>query len=243
VQYGGGDSNMLAMFYTKPKHNPAKSTEEGRPVYEDVVFVRIHPPGERLNIVDRPANANDARRFPTQWAQFQQNKEQVPDGTPIDLLYPDHPSIGAMLRANGVYTIEQCAGLSGPAIDSIGMGAQRYTNDSQKYIQMSEKGVGASKLRHELEERDSQIRTLTHMVETLKSEVERLRDVNAGSVDLAQVQKLIAGQQGRPLYPQGAPKQMLPAFDAQTAQINATHATADIAKASTKKRSRARIQG
>ena len=240
VQYGGGDKNMLAMFYTRPMHNPAKSTEAGRPVYDDVPYVRIHPPGERLNIVDRPATGNDAKRFPVQWAQFSQNREQIPEGTPIDLLYPEHPSIGAMLRANSVHTIEQCAELSGPAIDSIGMGAQRYCNDAQKYLQASNKGVKASQLRHELEERDSQIRTLTHMVETLKGEVERLRDLNTASAGM-QNQQLLSGQQGRPQYPAGAPRQMTPAFDAQTAQINATHATSDIAKNS-KKRSRARIQ-
>lgn len=242
VQYGGGDKNMLAMFYKRPKHNPAKSTEQGRPIYDDVAFVRIHPPGERLNIVDRPATAADAKRFAVQWAQFQQNQEQVPDGTPIDLLYPEHPSIGAMLRANGVHTIEQCAELSGPAIDSIGMGAQRYTNDAQKYIQASSKGVKASQLRHELDERDAQIRTLSKTVEDLTGEVNRLRDLQMASVGMAQ-QQLVAGNQRRPQFPSGAPKQMAAGFDAQTAQINATHATSDISKSASKKsRSRARIQ-
>lgn len=241
VQYGGGDRNMVAMFYNRPMHNPAKSQVAGSPQYEDRVYVRIHPPGERLNIVDRPATQQDQRRFPAQWSQFKDNRQQIPEGVPIDLLYPEQPSIGAMLRANGVHTIEQCAELSGPAIDSIGMGAQKYANEAAKYLEAANKGVKASQLRHELEERDSQIRTLTNMVETLKGEVDRLRDVNSQSVDLAAVQKLIAGQQVRPTYPANAPKQMAPAFDAQTAQIDATHATADISRAAKGKRSRARI--
>jgi len=244
VQYGGGDRNMVALFFNKAVHNPAKSTQAGRPVFEDVIYVRIHPPGERLNIVERPANNQDKRRFAQQWMQFQQHAEQMPEGTPIDLLYPDHPSVSAMLRAHGVFTIEQCAGLSGPAIEEIGMGAQRYSNDAAKYLEASNKGVKASQLRRELEERDSQIRTLTQTVETLKAEVERLRGVTAQSVDLQQIQQLIAGQQVRPQYPASAPKQMARAFDPQTAQINATHATAQIAGAAKgKKRTRARIQG
>ena len=36
-----------------------------------------------------------------------QNKAQVPEGTPIDLLYPENPAIGATLRGSGVQTIEQ----------------------------------------------------------------------------------------------------------------------------------------
>lgn len=240
VQYGG-DKNLVVMFYMRPKHHPAKSLEQGRPVYEDVVFVKIHPPGERLNIVDRPATRDDQARYALQWAQFSQNKQQIPDGTPVDLLYPDHPAIAATLRASGVHTIEQCADLSGPAIDSIGMGSQRYVNDAKKYIQASEKGVKASQLRHELDERDGQIRTLTSTVETLKTEVERLRELNLGGDTVAKVQALLAGQQMRPLFPGDAPKQMAVPFDTQTALINATHPTQDVAKAKTRKR--ARIQG
>ncbi len=52
VEYGN-DRSMVAIFYNKPVHNPAKSVKDGHPFYEDQVFVRIHPPGERLNIVER----------------------------------------------------------------------------------------------------------------------------------------------------------------------------------------------
>jgi len=239
VEYGGGDRNMIAMFYNKPTPNPAASSEAGRPIYEDKVFVRIHPPGERLNIVDRPANAQDQRRFPVQWNQFKDNRQQVPDGTPIDLLYPEQPAIGANLRACGVHTVEQCAELSGTAIDTIGMGSQRYVNDAQKYLQAASKGVKASQLRHELDERDSQIRVLTQTVEKLQSEVERLRDNANTSVNLEAVQALIAGQQGRPTYPSNAPKQMNKNFDPQTALINSTHPTTEVAAT---KRSRSRIK-
>jgi len=205
VKYGSGD-NMVAMFYTRPQHNPAKSTAEGRPIYDDVTYVRIHPPGERLNIVDRPATRQDQQRYAIQWAQFSQNQQQIPEGTPIDLLYPNQPSVGAMLRASGVFTVEQCAELSGPAIDSIGMGAQRYSNDAQKYLQASAKGVKASVLKAELDERDSQIRTLTHTVEMLTAEVQQLRENALNSVGMAQVQQLIAGQHPtRPQFPAGAP--------------------------------------
>lgn len=239
VQY---DSTKVVMFYTKAKHNAAKSVQAGSPQYEDVIYVRIHPPGERLNIVDRPATHDDQGRYPVQWNQFIQNKEQIPDGVPIDLLYPDHPSVGAMLRANGVHTVEQCAEMSAAAIQNVGMGAQQYSNDATKYLQAANKGVKASQLRHELDARDNEIRTLTRNVETLKGEVDRLLRLNSQSVQLEQVQQLISGQQGRPQYPAGAPKQLARDFDAQTAQINATHITADLAKDAGRKRTRSRIK-
>ena len=213
VEYGN-DRNMVAIFYNKPVHIPAKSVAEGHPFYEDQVYVRIHPPGERLNIVERRANEQDKRRFPMQWQQFQQNKAQQPDGAPIELLYPEYPSIAAMLRANSVQTIEQCADLSGPAIDSVGMGAQRYVNEAKKWLEMAAKGRNASQMRHELEKRDRDIATLTRTVEELKATLEQAKNAALAAPNLQQLQSLIAGAMQRP--------QALPAYDTQTAMINAT---------------------
>src|SRR5271166_3912757 len=160
VEYGGGDRSMVVMFFKKAFHNPAASKAAGRPVYEDKTYVRVHPPGERLNIVERPARDDDAARWPAQWAQFSKNQEQIPDGTPIDLLYPETPAIAMAMRAAGLHTIEQCADLSAHAIESVGMGAQRYVNDAKKFIEMANKGVGASQFRQAMSEKDQELRVL-----------------------------------------------------------------------------------
>lgn len=241
VQYGGGDQRMVVLFYKRPTHNPAKSNAEGRPFYEDKTFVRIHPPGERLNIVEREATESDKRRWPVHWAQYQQNQEQIPEGTPIDMLYPDQPSIGATLKASGVHTIEQCAALSGPAIDGIGMGAQRYCNDAQKYLAVSQRGVNATKFRSELEARDREIHTLKHTIGLLQEQVQRLNQAQTGEISLTQLQAAIAGLQGRPGMPfSGTTVPVAQQFDAQTAQINATHVTKGLRKPARKK---TRLQG
>jgi hypothetical protein len=233
VNYGPGDNQMVCLFYTKSVHNPAKSLDAGRPVHEDQTYVKIHPPGERFNIIDRPARQEDTRRFPAQWAAFQQQKEQTPDGTPIDLLYPDQPSIAKTLRAFGIHTIEQCGDLSAAAIGQVGMGSQRYVNDAKKYLSASEKGVGANQLRRELEKRDNDNAVLKQQLEVLKGEVARLTSLTQNGA-LAQMQEMLAGAMGRPVVPGLAPQSQV--FDAQTAQINATHA------ASAKPTRRKRIQ-
>lgn len=221
VGYDSGvDKNMVCMFYTRAVHSPAKSAASGHPVYEDKVFVRIHPPGERLNIVDREVQDHDKRRFPMQWNQFNQNKEQAPDGCPIELLYPDYPSVSAMLRANGICTVEQCADLSSHAIESIGMGAQRYVNEAKKYLEQAQKGVGITQMRHELEQRDREIKVLQQTVEKQAARIDELIN-KASAPDLATIQAMLAGALQRPQMPLQPAGQ---AFDAQTAQINANSA-------------------
>src|SRR5215475_9632180 len=106
VEYAA-DKNQQAIFYIEPQPDPQKSAEMGRPIKKDTIMVRIAPPGERLNIVIRPAQQSDTRRWPTQWNQFQQHKKQTVEGTPIEMLFPQTPSIAENLKASGVYTVEQ----------------------------------------------------------------------------------------------------------------------------------------
>ncbi len=220
VEYGGGAKGQLAIFYNKPVLNPIESRARGSSWYDNKVYVRIAPAGERLNIIDREAKGEDARCWPIQWAQFQQNQEQIPEGTPIGLLYPDKPAIAATLKAAGVHTIEVCAELSGNAIENIGMGAQSWANAAQKYLQMANKGVGAAQFRKELEDRDGQIRVLNQQLEMLKAEIQQLRATNTTGVDMAQIQAMIQAASGRPQMPLATDTRSM-AFDASTAQINA----------------------
>lgn len=232
VQYGPGDSGMVVMFFLKPVHNPARSVEMNSPQFDDKIFVRIHPPGERLNIIERLASDSDKKRFPMQWVQFKDNSPQVTNGTPIDMLFPANPSIGAALKASGVHTVEQCGALSAHAIETIGMGAQQWVNDAQRYLEVANKGVKASQMKQALEERDREIHSLKHKIDLLQTELTHLRDNAAQSVTMQDVQQMIANQGGNQgQRPQFAPgKQLSPMFDAQTAQINATHKTNDLSK-------------
>lgn len=247
VQYGGGDKTMVVIFYMKPMQHPGKSAETGRPYFEDKIFVRIHPPGERLNIIDREATGADKNRFPMQWQQFEQNRPQVADGTPIDMLFPAQPAVAAALKASGVFTVEQCGNLSAHAIENIGMGAQNWVNNAKRYLEVADKGVKGSQLKKALDEKDLQITSLNHKIDLLETELNNLRDRSAESVTMADVQKMLANQGGsrggRAKFPPG--KQF--DIDPQTAQINATHVTRDVAKAkkaapsNPSKRARARI--
>ena len=218
VNYGGGDSSMVVMFYMKAVSNPAKSAEVGRPYFDDKIYVRIHPPGERLNIVDREATDLEKRRYPMQWQQFQQNAPQVADGTPVDMLFAASPATAGALKASGVHTVEQLAKLSAHAIETIGMGCQQWVNEAVRYLEVANKGVKASQLKQILEEKDREIHSLKNKLELVQSELKNIRANQENAVTMADVQQLLANQGGgmkRGVFSPGGN------FDAQTAQINA----------------------
>lgn len=172
------DRNAHAIFYTAPMHNPAKSREAGRPISDDVVMIRIGNPGERLNVVIRPATQQDKQRFALQWAQFQQNRVQKPEGSPISLLFPESPATVANLEGCGVYTVEQLAGLSGDAIQSIGMGAQGWVNNAQTYLANAEKGIRNSQMRQAQEEHDREMNAIKFQLAEAQKTIEKLVQQN-----------------------------------------------------------------
>ncbi len=173
VQYGD-DSRLVVYFYVKSVHNVAKSNEQGLRVHEDQIYVTMHPPGERLNIVDRPATEADKFRFPVQWSKFIQKAAQVPDGTPIDLLFPNNPSIADNLKTYGIYTVQQLANLSADAINNVGMGAQEYVNMAKRYIENATDGTAFHKIQQELDKEKQNNKILEQQFANLKGQFDAL---------------------------------------------------------------------
>ena len=165
----GEDKNLLVMFYNKSVH---VATEEGRPIHRDQIFVKIQHPGEMLNIIDRPVKEEDKHRFRQQWSNFVHDRTQVPEGTPIDLLFPNHPAVADNLRGFGVFTVEQCEALSAVAIDTIGRGAQEYQSRAKKYLEMSNKGASFHILQKENDELRQRLRIQEGQIESLKKQFE-----------------------------------------------------------------------
>lgn len=232
VQTGPGDASMLCIFYKRAVHNAIKSAHAGRPIYEDVDFVKIQHPGERLNIVEREANDSDKRRWPAQWNAFAAGKDQVAEGTPLGLLFPRHPSSIAMLQGLGLMTVEHLANASSTAIEAIGMHGQDYVNYAQKYIKGAAGGAAFHQMQMDVEDQKRQNSRLLKHVEDLTSQLSAMNSALLAQAGIAPASTHLAGGP-RAASPQEArPVQMapVPSFgssplvsDPQTNMINANH--------------------
>lgn len=206
----GDDSQQVVLFYVKSVFDAAASAAKGSRQYKNENWVRMCPPGEKLNIVDRPVKEEDTHRFPRQWNAFLQNKTQVPEGTPIDLLFPNNPAIADNLKAFGVFTIQQCANLSAHALDSIGMGSQNWKNMAVQYLESAKSGSAFLQMRTEMDKKDQQIRLLTQQNAMIKAQLDditnRLKDPTTNVY--------------QPNWQEG--------HDAQAARLNANHPSQQI---------------
>jgi hypothetical protein len=209
------DTDLVVNFYNKSVLDVAASRDQAMPIHKDMVYVKIMRAGEQLNIIDRPMTNMDTQRFRRQYENFLHNRTQVPEGTPIDLLFPNNPSVADNLRSRGIYTVQQCANLTAHAIDAIGMGAQEYVNRAKKYIEAAASGQSFIKYQEESKLKDQQIKTLTRQIDEMRGQIDglirKMGDPTANR-DAA----------GTPQAP------YIEGYDVQSDRINSSHVTQDM---------------
>ncbi len=208
----GEDSQALVVFYTEKVQNMFKSQAAGRPIFENQVYIRIQHPGENYNIIQRPATDDDKRRYAQRWSQFLNNQEQVPEGTPIDLLFPNNPAFAANLRAQGIYTIDQLSKLGGNAIDGLGRGGQNLVERAQKYMESANKGIKF----HEWQKKEEELRQAIKLLDQQNAQLRK------ELTDFMKSMQMTPRNSLSPPY--------IPGYDPQTERINANHITSDIAR-------------
>ena len=118
------DSRLNVKFYQRAINNEFKSNLEGRPIMEMADFIVIEVPGDNLTVIDTFAVDEHKKRFPVQWARYQNEKT---DGDIEGTLLHDWPILNAAVAAElkhfRFYTVEQIAAASDAQLNTLGMAA------------------------------------------------------------------------------------------------------------------------
>ena len=128
------ESTLQAEFYIRPVAMSFLSEQQQRPVFEDRTFVRMWVPGDRTTVIDREAFDEDKRRFPVQWAAYQNNSEQMGSGCPIGVWHEITPSQKAELNAMGFKTVESIAQASDAQCQGLGPGGVALRIKAQRFL-------------------------------------------------------------------------------------------------------------
>lgn len=169
----GSDQNLNVLIYDKVVLDPQKSQQLGRRWSKSEVYIRIQVPGER-DYVDRPVRDEDKIRFPRHWSLYQRGHEQIPDGSPVDLLFPQSPEIPANLHGMGIHTVEQLAGLTEHGVQTIGMGASQWRNMAVQFLDTAKGGRAFHQLKKQLDDEKNKNEVLANQVAMLKTQLDRL---------------------------------------------------------------------
>lgn len=117
------DSALSVRFYSKPVQNFAETSNQNRPIFQDVDYIEIFTPGNQLNIIDTPVREEHKRRFPIQWAAYQNahGGDQRETGTPMSQWTFISAAQAEELKALKFFTVENIANASDAMIANIGM--------------------------------------------------------------------------------------------------------------------------
>lgn len=160
-----GDERLAVRFFKKAARDDVASTADGVMRFKEVDYIQIMVPGDRDNIIIRPAGEGDKRRFAKQYEDWQRNEkgEQLL-GTPLELWGRlSLPQIEEM-RYIGVRSVEQLAELNDSAMLKM-PGAVEMKRKAAAFIAAQKEEAPMRKMQAELEQRDTKIEEQAQAIE------------------------------------------------------------------------------
>jgi len=160
------DDTLVVLFRHQAFENPAKSTEAGRPIFDDLEVCEIRAPGSKdvkifkatdvTRWVDDPVTRQQrqetyAERFRYQYQQFKRDLVQTKSGTPLEHVPFLSDARRAELRAQNVYTVEQLAAIEGSELKNLGPSGREFKNQAVAFIADSMASAPNKQLLLELE--------------------------------------------------------------------------------------------
>lgn len=164
-----GDEHLAIRFFRKAARDDAASERDGVMRFKELEMIQIMVPGDRDNIIVRPAGAGDIRRFGKQYEDWKRNEtsEQL-NGTPLEMWGRlSLPQIEEY-RYLGVRTIEQLSELSDSTCVKL-PGSQELKRKAAAHLAVQKDEAPLRKVQAELEQRDQMIAEMAARLNTLES--------------------------------------------------------------------------
>lgn len=170
----GDDRTVHAVFSEEFVKNELKSADAGRPIFDHFIQVSLEYPGNHLTTFVYRFTQEEAKkgnqwteRFPRQWAAFCAQKEQAPDGTPIEMWAFLDKRRALELKAMKFHTIEQIANIDDINGANLGLDWRKLRDQARATLNPDVSASTISKLNSE--------------VEKLRNELDAMR--NSGQVE------------------------------------------------------------
>lgn len=162
------DNKLYIEFSRKPRLHPGKSREEGRAIYEEIDYLRIHVPGDKSSVVERPVSQLDIQRFADRYNKWKAGQAEAVIGTPLTALPGMTPAKVEEYKYFKIITVEQLA----EANDGLGQKFMSFNQDKQRakaFMEVARNNAPIEKMNEELTKRDAEIENLKTMVEALQA--------------------------------------------------------------------------
>lgn len=161
------DRGLMVRFYMNAVERKKRSVAEGRPIFEDVLYINILVPGDRTMEVDRPATKADKDRFPRHWALFERTGSgDGIVGTPLKEWPRASVSMIKEWNALGIYSVENLAEMTDNNIGKI-LDGRKFRAEAQRWLQAAKEAAPIAQINEQLAQRDAQIELLQRQMAEL----------------------------------------------------------------------------
>ena len=166
---------LYAEFYPHAVQNKQKTLEAGRPIYEEMDYIRIMVPGDKSSVIERPIRMgntpmHDNHRFAREFALYKQGSEQQLVGTPLVEWPVISRSQCKELDFFNVKTVEQLADMPDTAVQNFaGVGQLREL--AKRFMVQAKEGAPLLQMQTELGVRDEQIANMQAQINELIGEL------------------------------------------------------------------------
>lgn len=170
----GTDDGLFVEFEEVPVKNNFKSEQEGRPIFDSKIFIKITFPGDKTKQVFRPIKDEDKLRFKKQFESFKETGTVAESGTPLEQWAVLTKSEAAEFKAMKIHTVEALAALPDTALTWLG--ARNYRQKAQLWLESAKDGAVFTKLQSENE-------SLKASIEALKAQVKDIANLKSKEKD------------------------------------------------------------
>ena len=143
---------MAVFFHAVQVQNNFLTAQEKRPIFQERIFLKKLVPGDNTLTIDRPMREQDIEDYPVEWARFEQKKEAMVAGTPIEVWTAISETQKAEFKALNIFTIDQFAQLADIVGNKI-MGFNDLREKARTFIAASQDSQMFDKIRAETDKK------------------------------------------------------------------------------------------
>lgn len=175
----------VARFYTEALLNKAKSSIEGRPIYEDVLHIKLFKKGGGIH-KERCLTDKERKfwieQYPQEYEAFSKNQNII-SGTPLHTFpHPiNTPAMVANLQALNIFSVEDLAGCVDATLEKIGAGARDLREAARAYLGGAEKSAQFEAMKRENDQLKKRLDALEAKSNDTKPSKKKVKDVDSDS--------------------------------------------------------------
>lgn len=155
----GSDKTIHATFSEEIIKNEYRTNQEGRPIYDSLIQIELQYPGNNTSNFKKTFTAEEGdrgniwtERFPRQWAAFKSQREQVPDGRPVETWAVLDKKRVMEMKGMGYHTVEQVAAMTDMNGPKMGLDWRKLRDQAIATLKPEDGAVAISKLTQENED-------------------------------------------------------------------------------------------